>query len=207
MSYLFGLHYILCLKTAQKRKQRIKTTQLHIQTYQTYLTGQPRLFPGGGESYEIFIDEAASIVAENMKIAKYCPGGWDRYKFRNIFNIDRGTLANPETIRNAMVYKIKEKLGIPQKVTYWSNPQTGIFYNFREYHVIVSQELFHLVIRCRESKVWNYKHSDTTCIIRAFTAVTKGLQYKYDISTSPPYLSDKLFDPKTLIKKCVFLTQ
>lgn len=135
-----------------------------------------------------------------MRLAKY---GHLKWTFKNIFNIDRGSEANADTIRNAMVYKIKQKLDLPQTATYYINRNTKpwIKYDFRDYYVIVTQELFHLVIRCRDAKICNYKHSDYFAVIRAFTVYSKNLQHKYDIKTTPACLSDTIFDPITAISK------
>ena len=155
------------------------TTQLHIQNWQTFLMGQPRLLPNGGESYEIIFDEMAQIIANNMQQATKCVGGnWDNYEFHHCINIDRGTLANPDTVRNVLVYKIKSKLGMLSIDEVYHNRTTGRSYDFKEYYVRLSQELYHLVIRCRG--IWNYSHSDCWAVVRGLTNVTKRLQWKYD---------------------------
>lgn len=163
------------------------------------------MFPNGGETYEIFLSEAAAIAAKNMKIATKCENNWINYQFRNIFNIDRGSQSNCDTIRNAMVYLIKKELEIPQFVTQYENKKTGILYDFTEYYVMVTQELFHLVIRCRDAKIMNFNHSDYFAVIRGLTKYSKQLQFKYDIKTSPAFLTNKIFDPRKAIKQIKIL--
>ena len=157
------------------------TTQLHIQNWQTFLRGQLRLLPNGGESYEILFDEMAQIIADNMLLAEKPPqnvDNWDDYEFHHCINIDRGTLANPDVVRNCLVSKIKTKVGCYQTDKVFRNLDTGRDYDFTQYYVRVSQELYHLVIRCRT--IWNYSHSDCWAVLRGLTNVSKRLQYKYD---------------------------
>ena len=65
----------------------------------------------------------------------------------------------------------------------------------------MGQELYHLVIRCRNARIWNYQHSDCWAVIRALTAVTKRLQGKYDKYKHAAVLGDDKFDPVSLFKK------
>ena len=184
------------------RKNKINVTQLHIQNWQTFLRGQFRLLPNGGESYDIMLDEMADIITKNLMNAVKCPQGWNNYQFHHCINIDRGTLANPDIIRNFLVYKIKEKLGMSQKQEIYSNIHTGRTYDFRKYYVSVSQELYHLVIRCRG--IWNYLHADCWAVKRGLTQVTKRLQYKYNKYKHACYLEGRdgtKYDPYQLVSK------
>jgi len=95
---------------AGRRRSTADTTELHIQNWQGFLQGKFRLLPNGGETYEIFCDELASIIAHNMKTATKCVGGWENYKFHHCLNLDRGTQVDAKVLRNGLVCKIKEKL-------------------------------------------------------------------------------------------------
>lgn len=188
---------------ARHQKETMDTTQLHIQNWQTFLVGQPRLLPNGGESYEILFDELADIIANNLERAEKCVGGdWSKYIFHHCINIDRGTLANPDTVRQILVYKIKDKLGIDHRQSKFRE-----YFDFSKYFIRLSQELYHLVIRCRG--IWSYFHSDWRAVQRGLTNVTKRLQWKYDKDKHASALRTEnghsLYDPYDLYEQLEYL--
>lgn len=188
-----------------QRKRRTNTTELHIQNWQAILKGQFRILPNGSECYEIFLDELADIIKNNICTATKAIGGWSNYRFHHVFNIDRGTQANPNILRNGLIYKLKQKLGCNQWDTYYKNESTGKIFHFDQYYLRVGQELYHLVIRLRQAGAWNYQHSDCWAVIRAFTAVSKRLQYKYDKLKHPSLFqinsAEERYDPYKLYEQ------
>ena len=136
---------------------------------------------------------------------KICTQPESEFDFYHYFNIDRGTTANAEHIRNCMLYYMKDNLDIDQTTTEWTN-QYGITFDFTEYFVFVGQELYHLVIRCRNERIWNYHHSDCWLVIRAFQSVATQYQHKYNIQTTPDVLTDIKSTPYEVYKYCPLLT-
>ena len=67
----------------------------------------------------------------------------------------------------------------------------GLNFDFRYYSVSVSQELFHLLIRAQNARIWNWHHSDSSKVYGAFQAVVKAYQFKYDINKTPDVLCDE----------------
>ena len=136
---------------------------------------------------------------------KLCNNTDAEFKFHHYFNIDRGTVANVDHIRNCMLYYMKKKLNIDQTETSWTNKH-DICFDFTKYYVVVGQELFHLVIRCRNKRIWNYMHSDCWYVIRAFQTVATQYQHRYDIKTTPDIISDYEQTPYEVYEMCTLLT-
>ena len=151
-----------------QRKQKLHASELNTANEFNYRIMSTRLCPKGGEPYIIWMDEIAEAVVRNMTQSKYYPGGWEKFKFQNRFNLDRGTSVNPDNIRNVIVFLIKKKLGLHPDAKFYHNSETNVTYNFKEYVIEVSQELFHLYIRARQARLFHYHHSDWKAVNSAF---------------------------------------
>ena len=191
----------LFLRVKGKRKTVINASELHIHIGLHYPINNYRLLPNCGETYEYVFGDIAAAAVRNMK---NCTTANEEFDFHHYFNIDRGSLANVEHIRNCMLYYMKDKLGIDQTSTQWIN-ECGIVFDFTQYFVIVGQELYHLVIRCRNKRIWNYHHSDCWFVIRAFQSVAKQYQLKYDIRTTPDVITEFKSTPYKVYELCPLL--
>ncbi len=188
-----------------RRKAKINATELHINTYEGFQVGPTRLLENGGETYEKWIDTLATIIVHNMQSALQDCYNSTEWPFHHVLNIDRGTQTNPDNIRNCIVYMVKTKLDLSQNAVQWRNEKTGHIYDFRDYYVIVSQELFHLFIRLRNAKLWHYHHSDCWIVSGAFSSITTGMQRKFDMKESPNVLSATQKHPYQIFAECPFL--
>ena len=160
------------------------------------------MLPKCAETYEHVFGDIAESAARNMQI---CIQSESEFDFYHYFNIDRGTLSNPDHIRNCMLFYMKQSLNIEQTSKEWTN-QHGITFDFTEYYVIVGQELYHLVIRCRNKRIWNYHHSDCWLVIRAFQSVSTQYQRQYNIETTPDVITDIKSTPYDVYEHCPLLT-
>lgn len=149
-----------------------------------YQYNSPRLLPGGGESYELVMGDIATIMAQNLVKCKFVDGGWFDFEFHNYLNYDRGTLCNVDNVRNCLMHFLKQCLNIPYDQATWTN-EHGIIFDFRDYYIILGQELYHLVLRAANAHIWNYHHADCYFVIRALQAVQKAYQFEYDLETTP----------------------
>ena len=188
--------------TAQRRRTVIEASELHINIGLHYPINNCRLLEKCRETYEHVFGDIASAAVRNMKICIQPESDFDFYHY---FNIDRGSLANPNHIRNCMLFYIKQKLHIDQTATEWTN-NNGITFDFTQYYVIVGQELYHLVIRCRNKRIWNYHHADCWFVIQAFTSVSTLYQLKYDIQSTPDVICEKKSTPYQVYEYCPLLT-
>lgn len=94
-----------------------------------------------GEGYDkVYQHKLAKIIANNMKYCvepEICDQN-DNAKTENgpklswTISIDIGSECNADNIRNALLYGIKQKLGINQDDKSWYNEATGLKYRFDE---------------------------------------------------------------------------
>ena len=134
-----------------KRKTHLKASELHISNREGYWLGQTLLLENAVESYQKWLGQLSHLIAQNIKNCESINDSnvsgteWFKNNFKIIINIDRGTQANVDTIRNFLTYKIKQNLEMSQNETKFTNIY-GIEFNFTNLFIILCQELFHLYI-------------------------------------------------------------
>ena len=177
------------MHTVGQRKTALIAGEFHLHTGMHWQSNQTRLLPGGGESYEIVMDEIGTFVANNLKNCRTIDRGYIDFDFYHYVNYDRGTLCNRDHIRNCIIYFVKKALGIDAATATWTNDH-GITFDFRDYYIIIGQELYHLVLRAQNNHIWNYHHSDCFYVIRSIQAVAKSYQLEYDEIESPDLITE-----------------
>lgn len=188
-----------------QRKTKIEASDFHVNYGNHYCSPDPLLLEKAGESYGKTIGHLAKIVANNMRKCNSIKGGWKNFTLHHYINIDRGTTANPNHVRNCLLYFLKKELfphlNDPQSQTSYTN-DFGLTFDFTKYFIYLGQELYHLVIRCTKAHIWNYHHSDCWFVIKAFQAVSKAYQEAYDIQVTPDVISDKKGLPYHVFDNC-----
>ena len=201
---------MVCLYIAGKRKTHLTASELHISNWQGYWMKETMLLERGSETYDKWLGRLAVLIADNIK---YCTiydnatnlsgTNWFKTNFKIIINIDRGTQANVDSIRNFLTYRIKQNLKMKQNEAIFTN-SSGITFNFSNLYLIVTQELFHIFIRIRNAKMTNYHHPDCSIIMSSFMDIVNSLKCQYDPQNSPDVLNSKLA-PYTLFEKVPML--
>lgn len=100
------------------------------------VVGYTKWLPHGGEPYKLLIPHYAHWIAEMIQQCRTKYNGKFIKDFFNNINIDRGTIANPDTIRNALLYETKKILSIPQQQTTFTN-EDGVEVNFQDWYINV----------------------------------------------------------------------
>lgn len=185
------------------------------------VVGYTKWLPHGAEPYKLLIPHYADWIAEMMTECRPKYNGNYLYDFFNNINFDKGTSANPDHIRNALLYEMKNILKIPQSDTRFTN-KYGVTFNFEEWYINVclylhkilykihimyiyiiqvTQETFHIIIRMNKKGCFRHHHSDCYYCRGNALFVVKQLREKYDFYNTPPIVTQTKKSPYQLLMK------
>ena len=103
-----------------------------------------RFLEHGGEKYSIILPQLAQYIAKMISEARMKYNGIKIHDFWNNINFDRGTAANPDKIRDILLYYIKKELKLSQSTTKWKNNH-GVHFDFTCWYINVCKFIVYLI--------------------------------------------------------------